>query len=195
MFIRSIATTYHDKARHRLGETSRFTDIWLSRGTVIGSNRRDGTITRRLGRALLQTSLLPARSYGFIRLEDLPKSLPYPAYFKFGFERIPVIIPTSIMEEVNRISQPRILPNGTASYVFDFMTCRLDQSHSSTVPNAINPTDFAWVEIKTGGSRQSANQIRTSKTCNIRYNLFRVQVLCSPEEVEIEWPFDSHRFR
>jgi hypothetical protein len=135
------------------------------------------------------------RGYGYTKLEDLHRSPPDPVHiFKFGFKRIPVIIPSSMLEEVSRISQPTTLSNGTASYVFDFLTCRLDQSESAS-PNTKKSTDFTWVEIKTGGSKQSRNQFQTAQTCKVHYSIFRVsEVLASPEDVEIDWEFDSQRF-
>ena len=134
------------------------------------------------------------RAYCFIKLEDVYKSLPGQVLqFKFIYQRIPILIPKALAEEVSRVSRPSVI-NGTQSFVFDFLTCKAYEADSTKKPNSREPDDFCWVEIKSGGSRLSRHQYQTAQACNIRFAIFRiVDAESPPEEVEIEWEFDSWR--
>lgn len=138
--------------------------------------------------------LCQQRAYGYLRLEDVYNTSPPKVLdFKFGFERIPVIVPDSISNELMRISKPALL-NGTQSFVFDFLTSKVYDSDDAEEPNEREPDDFCWVEIKSGMSRLSRHQFQVAQTCNLRFAIFRItNVMSSPQHVEIEWEFDSWR--
>ena len=134
------------------------------------------------------------RSYGYLRLENVYNALPAQVLnFNFGFRRIPIAIPNSLLEEITRISKPALI-NGTRSFVFDFLTCKIYDSDSSEKPNARQPDDFSWVEIKSGASHLSRHQYQIAQSCDIRFAIFRVMnVMSPPRDVDIEWEFDSRR--
>jgi len=134
------------------------------------------------------------RGYAFVRLDNVHKTLPNQVIdFKFEFERIPIRIPDELVPEVSRISKPTPI-NGTQSFVFDFLTCRVYEADKVDKPNARDSRDFCWVEIKTGKSSLSRHQEEVARTCEMRFSVFRVvNAMSPPDEVEIEWEFDSRR--
>ena len=134
------------------------------------------------------------RGFGYIRLEDIQTRIPSVQEFKFGFERIPVIVPPTLIEEITRISKPTTV-NGTQSFVFDFLTCKLYETDSRISPNIREPKDFCWVEVKAGQSHLSSHQYEVAQTCKIRFSIFKIaNVMSSPRAIQIDWQFDSKRF-
>jgi hypothetical protein len=138
--------------------------------------------------------LCQQRAYGYTRLERIFKVLPNPILdFTFRYERIPVTIPGEIFEEVTRVSKPTMI-DGTQSFVFDFLTCKVYEDDRRDYPNSREPDDFCWVEIKSGGSRLSRHQLEVSRSCKMRVSVFRISnVMSSPRQVQIDWVFDSLR--
>ncbi|MDA4119938.1 MAG: hypothetical protein OK436_05065 [Thaumarchaeota archaeon] len=138
--------------------------------------------------------LCQQRDYGYIRLERLHRTLPNPILeFTHRFERIPVMLPEEILDEVTRVSKPTPV-NGTNSYVFDFLTTKVYELDSVKYPNKREPDDFCWVEIKTGNSKLSTHQFEVANSCKVRFSLFRItNAFLSPRQVEIDWAFDSLR--
>lgn len=130
------------------------------------------------------------RRYVFTRLEDIyntftPQNI---LEFKYGFDRVLIEIPDTIVDEVRRICKPMDL-DGTRSFVFDFLTCKL--GHEYNLGDAINYRDakaFSWVEVKSGSSPLSRHQEEVSRTCKITFNVFRViDVMLSPDKIWIKW--------
>jgi hypothetical protein len=71
------------------------------------------------------------RGYVFTRLEDIyntftPQDI---LEFKFGFDRVLIQIPEMIVDEVRRICKPMDI-DGTYSFVFDFLTCKLGYEYN-----------------------------------------------------------------
>lgn len=134
-------------------------------------------------------------SFGYLRLEEIHGKLPSQVLdFKFKFKRIPIIIPPSLIDEITRISKPTLV-NGTRSFVFDFLTCKLSQGDSTEKPNPRDPHAFCWVEIKAGSGHLSHHQFQVKQTCKMRFGIFKIRnVMSSPSDVEIDWEFDSRRF-
>jgi hypothetical protein len=135
------------------------------------------------------------RGFGYLKLEDIHKAQPAKVLeFKFLYERIPIAVPPSIVEEIARISKP-LLVNGTKSFVFDFLTCKVYDTDSTTQTNGREPDDFCWVEIKSGMSRLSPHQFEVAQTCKMRFSIFRIKNVASqPRNVELQWAFDSQRY-
>jgi len=97
------------------------------------------------------------RGFAFTKLEDIyntftPQDI---LEFKFGFDRVLIKIPEEIVDEIRRISKPLDV-NGSLSFVFDFLTCRLGKEYVvGDEVNVRHVTAFSWVEVKTGTSQLS----------------------------------------
>ncbi len=74
--------------------------------------------------------------------------------FKFGFERIYIEIPDKIADEIRRVCMTTYI-NGSTSFVFDFLTCRMYEHDPTYRINKKEPNKFNWIEIKTGSSELS----------------------------------------
>ena len=108
--------------------------------------------------------------------------------FKFGFERILISIPLEIQQEIIEISKPS---NGKAdqpSFVYDFLACRAYDSDNPRYLDDVTIEDFRWIEVKTGKSKLSENQINTAKKIKIPLIKCHIaNVLAPPQEIRIFW--------
>ncbi len=139
--------------------------------------------------------LCQQRGYAYIRLEDIyntftPQDI---LEFKYGFDRILIQIPESIVDEIRHICKPTDI-DGNPSFVFDFLTCRLGDGWA--VNGEINNRDvkdFSWVEVKTGASQLSKHQEETALFCKIKFNVFRItDVLAPPNKIWIKWEAETN---
>jgi hypothetical protein len=134
--------------------------------------------------------LCKQRGYAFTRLEDIyvtftPQDV---LEFKFGFDRVLIQIPEVYVDEVRRICKPTDI-DGSSSFVFDFLTCKLGREYAiNDEPNIRDVGAFSWVEVKSGHSQLSRHQEETARKCKIKFNVFRVKdVMDSPDNVWISW--------
>ena len=109
--------------------------------------------------------------------------------FKKGFHRILVNVPNEIVEEIKCISRPSNSSILNPSYVYDFLACRVGQDwKEKEIINVKNMKDFCWVDVKTGLSELTSNQISTLKKITIPLYRFRVpNPLISSKDVTIYW--------
>jgi len=107
--------------------------------------------------------------------------------FKKGFDRIFVKIPEEIISEIEEISKPTNESLTNPSYVYDFLACNvINVKEPHLLVDNRKKWHFVWVEVKTGSSKLTTNQINTSKKISLR--LFRIRVpysLGPTEEVNI----------
>ena len=127
--------------------------------------------------------------YAYLRLEDIynnltPKSV---LEFKLGFDRILIELPEEISDEVWRVCQPLDV-DGSPSYVFDFLTCKMDREYSLEDENVFPASNFHRVEVKTGESELSRHQEEVRNQCKMQFDVFRIEnVDASPHAVIISW--------
>jgi len=127
--------------------------------------------------------------YAYIRLWEIYHTLTPKAVleFKLGFDRVPVKIPAEILEELRTVCQPLDI-NGSPSYVFDFLTCRMPNEYYVDRSNLVPASSFHWVEVKTGKSQLSRHQQKIREQCGLQFDIFRVEnVDDSPHNVRIRW--------
>lgn len=110
--------------------------------------------------------------------------------FKSGFQRFQIKIPTTIMDEIKKLSTPSLVESNSPAYVYDFFACKLyhgDEDKTEILNREIN--DFAWVEVKSGQSKLSPNQRQAISETQIPVMLCRVEgVLYNrPENVGMEF--------
>lgn len=127
------------------------------------------------------------RGFAYIRLEDIYNTFT-PAdvlEFKYGFDRIQVQIPPEIADEVRRVCKP-LEYNDSASFVFDFLTCRVGATFFPGVINKRDAEHFYWVDVKTGNGQLSERQFNVLQTCEIKGAIFRISdVNLPPKQVDI----------
>jgi len=113
--------------------------------------------------------------------------------FKFGFERILVKIPFQIQTEIIETAKPTNNQEVNPSFVFDFLACKAYASNDPRHLDDLRLEDFRWVEVKTGMSDLSPNQISMAKKVKIPLIRCRVaNVMAPPKEVDIYWdPVDD----
>lgn len=137
--------------------------------------------------------LCEQRKYAYIRPEEIYKSFT-PAEilnFKFGYERLLIKIPEAAVDEIRRVSKPKSV-NGTPSFVFDFLTCKIHKNFTANDVNYPSFDDLFWVEIKTGSNPLSIRQQQMRQNCKIAFSSFRVRdVMTSPNDIDIDWEIDS----
>jgi len=106
--------------------------------------------------------------------------------FAFGFERILVQIPFEIQQEIHEISKPSNRDEASPSFVYDYLACKAYASDDPRLLDEMKFDDFRWVEVKTGYSQLSNNQIRKLNVITIPLVVFRVpNILDSPNEWKI----------
>ncbi len=133
--------------------------------------------------------LCQQRSYAYLRLEDIYNTFSPRAVleFKLGFDRIPVEIPEEIQDEIWKVSKPSDV-DGSPSFVFDFLTCKIDDDYSTEQINIFPATNFHWVEVKTGNSELSRRQEEVRSQCKMKFDIFRIEnVDASPHAINISW--------
>lgn len=136
--------------------------------------------------------------YAYIGLEDIYNNLKPDNKLRFrrGYDRIEVIIPDEIVEEVKRICRPSNSQDFEPSFVFDYFTVSLKYNFrvekddkGNFLYSQFRPTkskDFSWAEVKTGKSKLSRNQRQTIKECKIWVYVFRIP-LEIPEYIQVNW--------
>ncbi len=98
--------------------------------------------------------------------------------FKKGFDRIFIKIPEELISEIEEISKPTNESLTNPSYVYDFLACNvINVREPHLLVDNRKKWHFVWVEVKTGYSNLTTNQINTSKKISLR--LFRIRVPCS----------------
>lgn len=108
--------------------------------------------------------------------------------FKFGFERILIRIPLEIKAEIETLARPSNNNEVNPSFVYDFLACKAWESKDPRIIDDVEADDFRWVEVKTGGSTLSSNQLETSKRIKIPLVICRIpNVTDESEEVDIYW--------
>lgn len=132
------------------------------------------------------------RGWAYISLENIHSSFNNELVFKKGFHRIRVRIPDSVLPEIKRVSQPTNDSIENPSFVFDFLACRAGTKE--VYDKVITNPELCWVEIKTGESVFSGNQIEVLKQIRLPLAVFYIEdVLAPPEDIEIEWNMASGR--
>ena len=107
---------------------------------------------------------------------------------KFGFKRILVKIPSEIQKEIIEISKPTNNKEENPSFVYDYLACKAYENNNSRYLDHMKPSDFRWVEVKTGSSELTQNQIDTTNKIKLPLMRCRVaNVMAPPEEVQIYW--------
>jgi len=152
-------------------------------------------ITSRLMGSLAETyfkEFCDQDGYAYLSLEQIHENGIKDRVLKFkkGFDRILIQLPEEIIKEVERISKPSNSSVLNPTFVYDFLTCRADQtSKEGKILKVKNKRDFCWAEVKTGMQELSKNQIQTLKKITIPLFRFRVPypLSGSEEEVVIHW--------
>lgn len=112
--------------------------------------------------------------------------------FKKGFNRIRVKIPQNVRDEIKSIARPTNNSAANPSFVFDFLACRVGTRKKYFPVNY--PEELCWVEIKTGTSPFSGNQIFTMSKIALKLAIFQIDaVLESPSEVHMNYMIKTGR--
>ena len=134
-------------------------------------------------------NLCEQRSYAYLRLEDIYNTFSPSQVleFRMGFDRIPIEVPEEISEEVWVVCKPLDV-DGSPSFVFDFLTCKIDEGYSVEELNSFPASNFHWVEVKSGSSELSRHQEQVRERCKMRFDVFRIEnVDASPHTIIIHW--------
>jgi hypothetical protein len=112
--------------------------------------------------------------------------------FKKGFHRITIKLMDGLVSEVKEIARPTNNSKENPSFVFDYLACKVGQLKQYDGIMLANPTAICWVEIKTGGSTFSDNQIRALERIKLPLAVFHIEdVLAPPRRIEMEWDIRS----
>jgi len=106
--------------------------------------------------------------------------------FRKGFDRVYVKIPKEIIPEIEEISKPAN-NKYDPSYVYDFLACNVGKKKRFNYTLEYKKKyHFVWVEVKTGNSELTSNQIQTLKKISLRLFRFRIPYpLTHPNDVDI----------
>ncbi|MGH9923305.1 MAG: hypothetical protein ACRD38_11195 [Nitrososphaerales archaeon] len=108
--------------------------------------------------------------------------------FKLGFERILIHIPPEIKGEIETLSKPSNNSELNPSFVYDFLACKAWESKDPHIIDGAKAEDFRWVEVKTGGSELTPNQLETSERIKIPLVICRIpNVMAPPSYVNVYW--------
>ncbi len=89
-----------------------------------------------------------------------------------GFHRINIKIHEQLVSEIRQIAKPTNTSRENPSFVFDFLACKVSQRDRYDGVMIVNPTALCWVEVNTGGSRFSDNQVDALAQIKIPLALF-----------------------
>ena len=106
--------------------------------------------------------------------------------FRKGFDRVYVKIPKEIIPEIEEISKPTN-NKYDPSYVYDFLACKVGNTKRFNYTLEYKKKyHFVWVEVKTGYSELTPNQVQTLKKISLRLFRFRIPFpLTHPDDVDI----------
>ncbi|NWG36711.1 hypothetical protein [Nitrososphaera sp.] len=130
------------------------------------------------------------KGWAYISLENIHNSdfKDNVLVFKKGFHRIKIKIHDNLIREIKEISKPTNDSKENPSFVFDYLACKVSQRERYDGVLVANPTALCWVEVKTGRSGFSDNQVDALEKIKIPLALFYIQdVLAPPRKIEIEW--------
>jgi len=107
--------------------------------------------------------------------------------FRKGFDRVYVKIPEEIIPEIEEISKPTNDSKYNPRYVYDFLACKVgNKKRFNYTIEYKKKWHFVWVEVKTGYSELTPNQIQTLKKISLRLFRFRIPYpFGEPHEVDI----------
>ena len=98
-------------------------------------------------------------------------------------------------EEIHKISRPSNRDVASPSFVYDYLACKAYDSDDPRLLDGMKFGDFRWVEVKTGHSQLSNNQIRQLNNITLPLVVFRIaNILDSPKKWEISWTEGSSDF-
>ena len=110
--------------------------------------------------------------------------------FKKGFDRIKIIIPEEIRDEVSEIAKPTNHSSTSPSFVFDFLACNVKKYREYSDVKSI--TFFTWVESKTGQTIFSGSQIKTMSKISMPLAIFQIDnVLDYPDKIKMHYDLKS----
>ncbi len=124
------------------------------------------------------------RQFGYTHLEEIYNTLTPNNIltFRYGWDRKRVVLPHEITQEVRTICQPSNKDEKSPSFVFDYLTVSLRDYER----DKITPDSFNWVEIKTGQSPLSPNQLRKRDIVQLKFHVFRINTQF-PQEYDVAW--------
>lgn len=113
--------------------------------------------------------------------------------FKKGFDRVLVKLPEEIIPEITKVSKPSNESILSPSFVYDFLAVRIGPNwKEKDVLNIRDKKDFCWVEVKTGESDFSYNQMKTVKEITLDFAEFYIpRIDVKPIFVNITWNKDT----
>jgi len=123
------------------------------------------------------------QKYAYLKTEEVYKSftLDDKLTFRYGWERINVKVPRVVEEEIRKFAKPSNYNDANPSFVFDYLSMSLrqsfdyDETKKMHVPKpCLSGKAFNWIEIKTGNSPLSENQIRGRRDSKIGVCIFRI---------------------
>lgn len=137
-------------------------------------------ITPRLTGSLVEAyfkEFCDQRGWAYLSLEQIHENGIKNGRLKFkkGFNRILIQLPEEIIKEVEQISKPSNSSILNPTFVYDFLTCKVDRTRDeSGILKAKDKGDFRWVEVKTSRNELTPNQVHTLKKIKIPLYRFRV---------------------
>jgi hypothetical protein len=131
--------------------------------------------------------------YAYVSLEQIYNTLTPQNIltFRYGYHRIKVKLNSEVEAEIRRICRPSNEKEHQPSFVYDFLTVSLRNCFRCTDRKWVQisePTKLAfnWVEIKTGRSRLTPNQLETKKALKLPLCVFRIHAELTPK-ITIDW--------
>jgi DNA-binding XRE family transcriptional regulator len=120
--------------------------------------------------------------FAYIKLEEIYNRLTGQCIltFCYNYMRIDVKIPDSLESELRDFAKPTNKNVHHPTFVYDYLTVNLrysfDQNNGIySVKPSLSQNDFCWIEVKTGNSPLSANQIEFARKAKLKVKLFRIR--------------------
>jgi hypothetical protein len=113
--------------------------------------------------------------------------------FKIGFHRPKIKIPSEIVPEIKKMSEPRYLDESNPSFVFDFLACKIyDDEDVSSLITSKTVDNFRWIEVKSEGGKISKNQLNAIQDAKLQFTLCVVyNIHEAPYDVYLKFFYDE----
>lgn len=124
------------------------------------------------------------QGFCYIKLEQIYNNLTPKRKldFCYGRDRIEIRIPDELVNEIWEYSIPTNGKNNRPYFVFDYLTIPFKDNFRSIAQGeykalrTLPARAFYWVEVKTGSSQPTENQLSYAKKAKIKVKLFRVKL-------------------
>ena len=108
--------------------------------------------------------------------------------FTIGAKKVNIKIMQQLIPEIMATCQPVASKDGTQSFAFDYLACKIGRDIAHNAQVVANPTALSWIHIKTSGVIFSDRQLDALSRIQLSLTVFSIRdILATPRNLELKW--------